>query len=244
MLSSTTRRCALGFAIAGAFVASAINSPAAPPTPTCDGLSATIVGTNGDDTINGTAGPDVIVGLAGDDRIRGDRGRDVICGGTGDDTLSGSGEDDRLFGEHGADVLDGGEGGCCVHHTNTGDDYLSGGQGDDRLHTADFPTTGNTLHGDEGNDQLFAWSGGWVHGDNGEDVIRQYTGDSRLEGGNGQDDILDWDDSRLRNEHITMVGDNGGDRLRSEDSTSIVDMDGGNGPDTCLNGDTAANCEA
>jgi RTX calcium-binding nonapeptide repeat (4 copies) len=42
---------------------------AAPPT--CDGRVATIVGTEGNDTINGTAGRDVIVGLGGDDTIYG-----------------------------------------------------------------------------------------------------------------------------------------------------------------------------
>ena len=56
-----------------------------PPPPTCNGLTATIVGTPGPDTLIGTAGNDVIVGLGGDDLILGQGGNDVICGGDGDD---------------------------------------------------------------------------------------------------------------------------------------------------------------
>ncbi|MCF3130811.1 hypothetical protein IPZ69_10600 [Streptomyces olivochromogenes] len=39
------------------------------PVPTCEGVPATIVGTNGDDDIVGTSGNDVIVALAGNDRV-------------------------------------------------------------------------------------------------------------------------------------------------------------------------------
>src|SRR2546429_6102587 len=48
---------------------------------TCNGLTATIVGTTGNDTLVGTAGNDVIAALAGDDTIDGAGGNDVICGG-------------------------------------------------------------------------------------------------------------------------------------------------------------------
>jgi Ca2+-binding RTX toxin-like protein len=213
------------------------------PVPTCDGLAATIVGTNGDDVLTGTPGPDVIVGLKGDDTIGGGLGDDVICGGKGADTLSGQGENDRLFGQQGDDVLDGGEGGCCTVSTNTGDDFLSGGQGDDELHTSDFPTLGNTLHGDQGNDRLFVWSGGWAYGGNGRDTIRQFTGNAFLSGGNGRDDILDWDDGGIQNETLTLAGGNGRDVLRSEDNTSIATLEGGHGSDTCSGGDTTTGCE-
>ena len=61
------------------------------PAPPCDGQAATIVGTNGDDVLNGTAVKDVIVGLNGNDTINGDLGDDLICGGKGNDTLTGHG---------------------------------------------------------------------------------------------------------------------------------------------------------
>jgi hypothetical protein len=41
-----------------------------------------------------------------------------------------------------------------------------------------------------------------------------------------------------------MIGWNGNDELVSEDSSSTVDMMGGRGRDTCVNGDTMSSCEA
>jgi hypothetical protein len=93
------------------------------PTSTCDGQTATIVGTSAADALVGTSGRDVIVGLGGNDKIQGGGGRDVICGGSGDDTLAGGPGDDRLSGGSGDDTIAGG----------LGDDTLAGGTGDDRL---------------------------------------------------------------------------------------------------------------
>ncbi len=90
---------------------------------TCDGLPATIVGTDGADVLVGSAGPDVIVGLGGNDHISGGGGDDVICGGPGRDNLSGGGGDDHLNGGTGRDRLAG----------NVGDDLLLGGAGRDVL---------------------------------------------------------------------------------------------------------------
>src|SRR2546423_3983366 len=58
---------------------------------TCNGLTATIVGTTGNDTLVGTAGNDVIAALAGDDTIDGAGGNDVICGGPGNHGVTGRG---------------------------------------------------------------------------------------------------------------------------------------------------------
>jgi Ca2+-binding RTX toxin-like protein len=213
----------------------------AAPVPTCNGLAATIVGTPGDDVIDGTAGADVIAGLDGNDVIRGGLGNDVICGGPGEDNLSGQGGNDTLFGDQGDDVLDGGEGGCCNVATNTGDDVLYGGQGDDDLHTSDFPTEGNTLYGDQGADRLFVWSGGWAYGGNGDDEISQYARDALLDGGNGNDFIINWNDPGV--EVVTMVGGNGDDELVSQDATGTTAMDGGRGSDTCTGGASTTHCE-
>src|ERR671925_1158077 len=49
----------------------------------CFGKQATIVGTEGDDSINGTKKGDVIVGIGGRDVIHGLGGADRICGGDG-----------------------------------------------------------------------------------------------------------------------------------------------------------------
>lgn len=84
---------------------------AALPTPNdCNGLSPTLIGTDGNDILNGTKGDDVIVGLLGDDRINGGGGKDVICGADGNDRLFGGKGKDTLHGDAGNDRLDGGPG--------------------------------------------------------------------------------------------------------------------------------------
>ncbi len=95
--------------------------PPPPPAARCNGLPATIVGTDRSETINGTSENDVIHGLGGNDLIRGGGGNDVICGGNGRDTLFGNGGRDMLFGGRGQDVLNGG----------TGYDRCAGGSGRD-----------------------------------------------------------------------------------------------------------------
>jgi Ca2+-binding RTX toxin-like protein len=94
--------------------------------------AATIIGSDGPETINGTGAKDVIVALGGNDTVNGMGGNDVICGGAGGDTVNGGdgadhilGEagNDHLFGNDGADNLDGGP----------GFDVLRGGPGADTL---------------------------------------------------------------------------------------------------------------
>ncbi|MEO8224492.1 MAG: calcium-binding protein, partial [Gammaproteobacteria bacterium] len=97
---------------------------------TCNGKTATIVGTPGDDLLIGTKYPDVIAGLGGNDTIYGLSGNDTICGGPGNDTIYGGNGldylyggvgDDTLLGQFGVDVLAGG----------VGTDILAGGIGAD-----------------------------------------------------------------------------------------------------------------
>src|SRR4051794_23603954 len=88
----------LAFAVVSPVVASAAPGQAG-GVPKCHGLTATIVGTSGDDHLRGTTGRDVIVGLAGNDVIGGHRGADVICGGDDGDRLFGGPGNDRLYGQ-------------------------------------------------------------------------------------------------------------------------------------------------
>ncbi|MBA2345316.1 MAG: hypothetical protein H0V83_09575 [Rubrobacter sp.] len=91
-------------------------------------LAATIVGTNGDDTRNGTANRDVMYGLGGDDILRGRGGNDEIDGGAnGDMYLSGGAGNDEVSGGSGADGLFGGD----------GFDLLYGGNGADGIYADD-----------------------------------------------------------------------------------------------------------
>ena len=100
-----------------------LSLPAASQAFTCNGLAATIVGTEGRDSIEGTSGPDVIVALGGSDRIRGLGGDDVICAGAGRDRVWAGAGDDRVEGGPGRDRLLG----------QSGDDLVLGGSGRDAV---------------------------------------------------------------------------------------------------------------
>lgn len=81
---------------------------------TCLGLTCTICGTSGNDTLNGTSGNDVICGLDGNDTISGGDGADKICGGVGADIMHGGSGNDVIWGFPGGDFIvgDGGTDDC------------------------------------------------------------------------------------------------------------------------------------
>ncbi len=143
--------------------------------PTCRGMDATIVGSDGPDTLTGTDGADVIYGGDGDDLIVGLGGNDVICGGSGDDEIhAGEGDDivggdagdDIIFGSAGADLLIGAE----------GDDWIDGGSHRDHINGKD----GNdVLRGGRGRDR--------IDGGRGADSISGGVDRDRCIGGNGPD---------------------------------------------------------
>ena len=112
-------------------------------TPSCDGKSATIVRTPGDDVIIGTSGPDVIVAKGGDDTIDGKGGGDRICAGAGDDEVDGGGGPDRVFGSRGDDDIAGGRGNDSINGGSDSDRCVqNAGSGPIRkCETADFSIT-------------------------------------------------------------------------------------------------------
>ncbi|WP_167740572.1 calcium-binding protein [Eikenella corrodens] len=83
----------------------------------------TLLGSDGNDTLNGTAQNDYILGLQGDDSLNGNAGDDFLGGGEGNDSLNGGKGNDRLLGGEGDDYLNG----------EDGDDILIGGAGNDSL---------------------------------------------------------------------------------------------------------------
>ncbi len=131
--------------IGGNILSLSLNDPA-PTVPSCNGLSATIEGTEGNDTIVGTSGDDVIVGLGGNDSIDGLDGADTVCGGPGNDTISGGKGNDHLRGGKGNDTIQGNKGNDFIRGKK-GNDTLDGGNGDD------------TIRGDEGNDSCSGGNG-------------------------------------------------------------------------------------
>jgi len=89
---------------------------------------APYLGTNGDNTINGSGTPNNICGLGGVDRLRGLAGNDQIDGGSGNDRVLVSGVwSDGLMGGDGDDIIYG-----RAHSSPIGDcDYVNGGNGPD-----------------------------------------------------------------------------------------------------------------
>jgi glucose/arabinose dehydrogenase len=117
----------------------AIHPPEFPgQPPPCFDETPTIVGTHGQDLLQGTSGPDVIAGLAGDDFISGGGGPDLICGAEGNDTLNGNGAGDSLSGGPGDDTLDGGTNGDTIHGDG-GIDACEGGPGSNSVGTCEEP---------------------------------------------------------------------------------------------------------
>ncbi|APZ99078.1 hypothetical protein BWQ93_11690 [Sphingopyxis sp. QXT-31] len=111
-----------------------------------------ILGTDGPDTITGSAEDEEIATGPGKDIVRAGDGNDDVYGGLGDDTLYGEGGNDRLFAELGNDILYGGD----------GNDYLEGSL--ELPANYDFASVGlpadgrfvNYLYGGAGNDTLIA----------------------------------------------------------------------------------------
>jgi len=124
---------------------------------TCSNRPATIIGTQGNDHLEGTPGNDVIVAFEGDDAIDGGGGDDLICAGDGNDAVAGGSGDDFLDGESGNDTLKG----------NSGKDLLSGESGND------------ALKGGSGKDTLLGGAG--------RDVLLGGRGRDALRGGPGKD---------------------------------------------------------
>jgi Ca2+-binding RTX toxin-like protein len=115
----------------------------------------TFIGTDGPDTIVGTAEADEINSYGGTDTLSGNDGPDLIRGGDGDDTLNGGSGNDTLNGGDGDDTLNGGTGDDNLH-PGGGFDVVSGGAGDDEILIARAHeiSAGELIDGGDGFDTL------------------------------------------------------------------------------------------
>jgi len=105
------------------------------PQPGCPLSGTQRVGSNGNNTLNGTPGVDIIFGLGGRDTIRGRGNRDCLYGGSGNDNLNGGAGGDRLFGNAGDDRLT----------DSSGRDIFNGGAGRDRINSRDRSRAGRRV---------------------------------------------------------------------------------------------------
>jgi Ca2+-binding RTX toxin-like protein len=110
-------------------------------------FDATVVGATG----TGNAQDNTIIGTTGNDLLNGGGGKDTINGLEGNDTINGGTEADVIDGGDNNDVLDGGEGSDNINGGN-GDDKITGGAGNDEL-VGGAGT--DTLIGGAGNDEYY-----------------------------------------------------------------------------------------
>jgi Ca2+-binding RTX toxin-like protein len=238
-------------ALAAALVFGVTHSAASPRVgTTCFGQPATIVGTDGDDTLRGTPGNDVIV--AGD-------GSDVILAGAGDDLICGEGGTDFIFAEEGNDKVDAGTGGDAVDG-GLGDDQITAGPTPENDEILFLEATGpviaslatGTATGGEGNDTFSNFSGliggpfddtltgdsadfNGIGGGLGNDVIDGGDGFDGLILGNGPETVnlttgvatgAEGNDTLRNMEGIE--GTSADDNLTGTDETNVIDGRGGN----------------
>jgi len=188
-----------------------------PPTSfaatTCDGLEATLIGTNGPDTLIGTNGDDVIVAGDGDDYIKGKGGHDIICAGGGNDEVNGGPGKDTIFGGSGDDLL-WGKGGRDVIEGNSGADDLRGGNGPD------------DLLGGDGADSLYGnYKDDYLAGGPGDDIMWGGSEFDVAAGGGGTDDCKAEDESGCERDPLDFaVG-----RFYVNQSVPAADSDDGPG---------------
>ena len=128
---------------------------------------ATINGTNGGDSLYGTAAADVINGLNGNDTLKGFGGADRLDGGAGIDTV--------FYGDSSAGVGINLATGRGVGGSAEGDTLISV----ENVFGSNF---NDTLTGTSGANQL--------HGQDGNDVIKGGGGNDFLDGGNGNDILV------------------------------------------------------
>lgn len=218
-----------------AVVALAAGALAIPTTPavaqavTCNGVPATIIGTESDDAITGTAGRDVIATLGGDDDVSGLAGDDLICLGPGNDVVEGGAGNETIFGGPGNDSL-------IVEAVLDGADRFAGEEGVD---TARYGarSVANTISLDG-----VANDGATGEGDNIQADVENVTGGGGgnrlvgsavrnvLSGGSGRDTILGagGDDSLLGGRgNDTIAGQGGDDFVFGQSDNDVFVADSG-----------------
>ena len=172
-----------------------------------------VTGTEGNDTLIGTAAAEFIQGLGGADNIRGFAGNDVVDAGTGDDTI-------RATANDGNDSYEGGEG------IDTYDLALTTAPAnvDLALGVASSAATGSdTLGGIEN-----------VGGTNGDDELAGDGGDNLLAGRGGADQLFGRDGNDRLNGGAgidLMAGGTGDDTYYVDDADDVVVEDAGAGLD-------------
>lgn len=187
---------------------------------------AELIGTTGNDSIDGQSVADTISGLPGNDTLAGFDGQDLIYGNQTNDILYGNTGEDTLYGGQGNDTLFGGDDRDALYG-NFGDDSLRGNDGNDRLYGGQ---DNDVLTGNDGNDLLYGNLGNdLLLGDGGNDTLYGGQGNDQLDGNLGNDILYgNFGDDFLHEFGVfggsdTMYGGQGNDRLREDGGNTFFD---------------------
>ena len=232
-----------------AALSTAMAPAAAAATPECFGKKATIVGTNGSDTLRGTAASDVIVGKGGEDVILGRGGSDLICGSGGPDLIRGDGGNDKLNGGPGQDKIyyNSAASGVTVSLL-TG--RATGGSGSDIVKGFEDIVGSNSadqITGSNGQNLISSLNGNdSVDGAGGLDTIEGGAGDDDLDGGGAGEINIVWYDSSFATQGPSgpvTVDLAGGTAVAPDGSDTIANFDTAVGSrfDDVLTGDSQDN---
>lgn len=193
------------------------------------------LGTDGDDTLNGSSTQDIIWAEDGNDTISTGAGNDIIYGGGGNDTINAGSGDDIVYGGEGNDEITGGDGNDLLYgeenddiiNGNAGNDIIYGGIGNDAI-------TGGTgedvLYGEDGNDILDGGEDNDVlYGGDGNDSLSGGTGDDILSGGADDDTYIinaeHGNDTIYDSEGLSTLAF--GDELSADDYSLHIDINSG-----------------
>jgi Ca2+-binding RTX toxin-like protein len=236
-----------------AFIAVTASGAETGATPMCDDKAATIVGTNGDDVIQGTEKADVIWAGPGDDTVYGGLGNDIICGGAGDDLIHGGrGNDwleggagtDRVFGDLGDDHLTGGPGDRDEVSGGLGIDTVNGGAGNEDLVRGDYGY--DRMDGGPGSGDIASFSTS-VAGLKGAGVYVSLPAHKAL--GDGHDRLFRFEAIEGSAFHDTLIGDGRSNLIMGGPGNDTIKggggrdtLNGGQGDDHCQGGPTRVSC--
>jgi Ca2+-binding RTX toxin-like protein len=159
-----------------------------------------LVGSDFDDVLAGTDGPNLIdaghgndrlLGEGGDDRLRGQRHDDELVGGEGNDELGGGRDDDVLDGGPDTDRVT-----FTYSHQPVTVDLAAGtatGDGEDALRAIEDAMgsnrQGDTLLGDDAANYLIAGGGDVLRGRGGDDLLEPMSL-GEIDGGDGSDTVV------------------------------------------------------